>query len=51
MDRTQEYLNTIVYKYDMERLIRLNGRKRMMRIMPQDVIEYETKEKTWGKEA
>ena len=51
MDRTQEYLVTITYKYDMARLIKKNGRKTMMALMPKEVIEYETKEKTWGKEA
>ena len=51
MDRTQEYLVTITYKYDMARLIKKNGRKTMLSIMPKEVIEYETKVKTWGKEA
>lgn len=45
----ESYHATITYKYDMERLIRKNGRATMMELMPREVIKWETTEKNWGR--
>lgn len=41
---------TIIYKLDMERLLRKNDRKTLLEIIPNEVREYELTEKRYGKE-
>lgn len=41
---------TIVYKLDMERLLRKNDRKVLLEIIPNEVRKYELTEKRYGKE-
>lgn len=41
---------TITYKLDMERLLRKNDRNTLLKIIPNEVRRYETKEKSYGKE-
>lgn len=38
----------ITFKLDVERLLRKNDRKTLMEIIPNEVIHYETHEKTYA---
>ena len=41
---------TITFKLDMDALLRNNPRTTLLEIIPNEVKEYETKEKSYGKE-